>query len=136
MGGHGVDDSVETTSVERVLRQRCDLIGAIGKVAVIGAGPNASLRYEVSEFIRKGTQIACMGGGIPQQVRSLEAGLLILGYSQAHRGLPQGTVPVRQDLQVLQGRSCRHGCACIAQWKRYQAHSHLQINFDRRRFEG
>jgi aryl-alcohol dehydrogenase len=69
-GGYGVDNSVETTGVARVLRQCCDAVGAVGKVAVIGAGPNAALQYEVSEFIRKGTQIrgVCMGGGVPQKV--------------------------------------------------------------------
>lgn len=65
--GYGVDLAVETTGNDKVLRQACDAVGAIGRVAVIGAGPNATLHYEVGEFIRKGTQVmgVCMGACTP-----------------------------------------------------------------------
>jgi len=71
--GYGVENALETTGNDKVLRQCCDAVGALGKVAVIGAGPGSTLHYEVGEFIRKGTQIfgVCMGACIPATVISL-----------------------------------------------------------------
>jgi aryl-alcohol dehydrogenase len=68
--GYGVDLAVETTGNEKVLRQACDAVGHVGKVAVIGASPNATLRYEVTEFLGKGTQVmgVCMGAATPSTV--------------------------------------------------------------------
>jgi Zn-dependent alcohol dehydrogenase len=70
--GYGVDNALETTGNEKVLRQCCDAVGAAGKVAVIGAGMGTTLHYEVSQFIEKGTQImgVCMGACTPQKVDS------------------------------------------------------------------
>jgi aryl-alcohol dehydrogenase len=68
--GYGVDLAVETTGNDKVLRQACDAVGHVGKVAVIGASPNATLHYEVSEFLGKGTQVmgVCMGAATPSTV--------------------------------------------------------------------
>lgn len=68
--GNGVENALETTGNDKVLRQCCDAVGALGRVAVIGAGPGSTLHYEVSEFIRKGTQIlgVCMGACTPATV--------------------------------------------------------------------
>lgn len=68
--GYGVDLAVETTGNEKVLRQCCDAVCCVGKVAVIGATPGATLHYEVSEFLRKGTQVmgVCMGAATPRTV--------------------------------------------------------------------
>jgi aryl-alcohol dehydrogenase len=68
--GYGVEHAVETTGNEKVLRQCCDAIAAVGKVAVIGASPEATLHYEVAEFLRKGSQImgVCMGAATPPTV--------------------------------------------------------------------
>lgn len=76
--GYGVDLAVETTGNDKVLRQACDAVCSVGKVAVIGASPNATLHYEVGEFLRKGTQImgVCMGACTPPTVCRIEQTLL------------------------------------------------------------
>ena len=76
--GYGVDLAVETTGNDKVLRQACDAVCAVGKVAVIGASPNATLHYEVGEFLRKGTQVmgVCMGACTPPTVCLFEKNLL------------------------------------------------------------
>jgi aryl-alcohol dehydrogenase len=60
--GYGVENAVETTGSQQVLRQCCDAVCAVGRVAVIGASPGAAMNYEVAEFVRKGTQVmgVCM----------------------------------------------------------------------------
>jgi Zn-dependent alcohol dehydrogenase len=81
--GNGVENALETTGNDKVLRQCCDAVGALGKVAVIGAGPGSTLHYEVGEFIRKGTRIfgVCMGACVPAMVISLTCVLLTSSIS-------------------------------------------------------
>jgi aryl-alcohol dehydrogenase len=82
-GGYGTNLAVETTGNEKVLRQACDAVGAVGRVAVIGAG-GGELHYPSSEFIRKGTQIlgVCMGAVDSTSVKAACKVLLIFSISQ------------------------------------------------------
>jgi aryl-alcohol dehydrogenase len=78
--GYGVEMAVESTGNERVLRQACDAVAAVGKVAVIGAGQGSTLHYEAAEFIAKGTQVmgVCMGACTPQYVLLCRSRLMIV----------------------------------------------------------
>jgi aryl-alcohol dehydrogenase len=71
-GGDGTDMAVESTGNDKVLRQACDAVGQLGRVAVIGAGTTSVLQYDVAKVIHKGIQIrgVCMGAVEPQEVSS------------------------------------------------------------------